>query len=236
MESKKPLNSLTEEELTRILEQTSVEDKNKIKIEEASTNDILEFISFYNLQAGTNVIPAKLIKRLYSHWSKNPVYAVNAVLTEFFPTYLAHTGKIAFLLNQDAMNISKELFNFLDKPEIKNNKSYRKHCELFLKKFDLKSGNFEVCKEVIYYLYDKWMYSKRSKEQLSLKNLSSILKVYLKFIAPHGRTIRGKFSISKSVLKHITLEEINQIEKGTLFNKNAKEKIIKKKNKQKKSS
>ena len=219
MESKTPPNNLSDTDLLDILNKTSAEEKELIKIEDSSNDDILEFISFYRIESGEHFVSHHLISKLYCNWSKTPykVSQFHKIFAFYFPRY-KNGLTWGYLLNTDTLNISKQLFNFLNKSKF-NKKSNTLNLNNFIKKFDIKPGNFRIDKENLYYLYTNWLIRSKKNIQLQIVFLG-FMKSFLKYELIEDRLY---FLIDECMFNYITKEEVNKIKKGKLV-RNEKEK------------
>jgi hypothetical protein len=223
MESKRPPNKLSDNELLDILNRTSLEDKDRIKIEDSSDNDILRFISFYEIEEGKHFVSSSLMYKLYKAWSRGMSLSsqFGHQFSQYFSKYQIGLS-YGYLLNIDKLKVSKQLFNYLN-ADSKIQKTVRKtHVANFIKKYGIKRGTFEIDLHSLYYLYDKWTYSYKKKVPLSKFVFFNVMKLFLSTnpLTGHNKTY---FLIDETILNYITREEIERIQKGALV-KYAREK------------
>lgn len=214
-------NTLTQEELLKILK----EDPSEIKEEDNQTDDILGFVSFFNLKPGKNLVPKKLIYQLYQYWSKAPISSnnfFNKFTLYFQPTGYGH--RTSFYLNLESINISKRLLKLIDKHTRIKTKSptYKRHFESFLNHYKLKAGKIWIESYILYYLYDKWTYKIKKKHPLSKEQFYNFCKLYF----PKNRITTSSvlfYQVDDIIYKIITRKEVEEIRKG-VRDKNKKEK------------
>jgi hypothetical protein len=173
-----------------------------------SNNDILLFISTYNIQSGDKSIAQKLLYRLYKSWSRNPLKS--KTFTNEMLLYFTRVGN-NLKINQDAIKLSKmaqDAFLKESRPRTKS-PTHRAHFEAFMKHYGLSRGTFWASTEILFDLYDEWCYSNKRSTQLAIKTFRSFLKLYFK-----SRRIKNRstvFSVDKSITKHISNERIENI-------------------------
>lgn len=202
--NKKPLpQNLTEEEL---LEQLNGE-----ATIETSGNEILLFISTYNIQPGKESVAVRLLYRLYKNWSKN-LMSLSSFSKEM---HLIFNGQQSRLnINQKALKLSKmaqEAFLKKNRPKTKS-PHYKAHIELFMKQCGVSKGRFWLESAILFDLYDEWCYSNNRRTQLNVNTLTSLLKIYLKYKRVKNTLI--VFAVDKSITKHISNERIENIRKS----------------------
>lgn len=207
-------NKLTEEELKALLKELPEDNKDK---QDLSKNDVLDFLSYYGLEAGSHLIPYKLIYSLYQKWSKNPLSDLSFKYQVSY--YLATNNKGSYyLINQDVLKLNKYLFNYLNGKLIqKKVVNYRPHFINFINHYNIKTGNLWLEPEVFYYLYDLWMFNKKKK--LNSVNISKLCSLH--FPTKILKDQKTYFGVDNGIL--ITKKQIQEIKEGIAF-KNGKKK------------
>lgn len=201
--SLKPITELTAEELLDLISENPKEVSN---IE--YNNDILEFISLYNIQSGENQILVPLIYELYRKWSKKPLHRnqFGMEMSKFFVSVRYGLGTTY------RINKSKEFF--LEKSIKKNanktkKKPWLKHFQNFISKYDLKSGRFYVKDIVLYNLYDRWVYKNNNKRPLNLYQFLKFCRLFFKKPAPKMIKNHEYFSLNEEINEYLTPDLIN---------------------------
>lgn len=200
--NKKLPHTLTEDELLSQLK----DEANQTTIE-AVDNDVLLFISTYNIQSGKDRVHKNILYRLYKNWSKEPVG-----VTKFgreIGLYLGSVGNWTYV-NQNAIKLSKMAQEaFLKRKKVKTRSPhYKAQVERFMKECCISKGTFWLEAEILFDLYDEWCYSNNRSTQLTVQNLSALLKLYLKYKALKTGKV---FAVNKSITKHISNERIRNI-------------------------
>ena len=175
--NKKLPHTLTEDELL-----SQLKDESHQTAIESVGNDILLFISTYNIQSGKDRVHKSILYRLYKSWSKYPVSA-----TKFgreISVYFGSAGNWTHI-NQNALKLSKMAQEaFLKRKRVKTRSPhYKSQVERFMKECDISKGTFWLEAEILFDLYDEWCYSNNRSTQLTVQNLSALLKLYLKYKA-----------------------------------------------------
>lgn len=198
---KKSITELNEAELLDLIKDES----SNIKIYEWPT-DVMEFISVYNLKSGTERITTKLLYKLYKLWSKNPVKrkTLTNTLTDLFPSDRIGESYL-ILLDKNALNIKTSTLKYLKKVNKTKHKGWVEHFNKYLHEYCIESGSFFVKDTVLYNLYDKWCFKKRSP--LGFAQFNNFCKLYFnnKFINNHDW-----FSVNPSIKKHLTEDIMNE--------------------------
>ena len=202
---KKSITDLSEKELLSILG-TDVQAKVY-----TWPNDVMEFISVYNLKSGTEEVNGQLLHKLYTTWSKDPVKrkAFTYTLMDLFPSKTFGTTAI-ILLNRSALNIKNEVYEYLQPIDKTKEKGWMEHFEKYLFYFSLKSGSFYIKDSVLYKLYSRWYGKKR--RPLGFKQFNNYCKLYFnnKLIKTHYW-----FAVDHSVKNHLDEELIKDMDSAS---------------------
>lgn len=205
MQSNKPLNSLSVEEL---LSRLDTAEDNAIT---ASEDPYVNFLSFFNIVQGEQAVRAHFLLDLYNNWSKQPVKIV-----EFKQGLerLIFRRLNYFYIDKSALNLTEAAIkHFLEKPLPKKNKRRgTDNFPLFLKALSINDGPKWVESFVLYYLYDKYAYDRRHMHTLTESHFSRLLTERFK---EKRFTSEGYLWVQVSDLSaHITREQITEIRTG----------------------
>jgi hypothetical protein len=145
-------------------------------------NDVIPFLSRFNIIPGENNVHASLIDKLYKAYSNNPVNKIQFALeiNKHLPYYTNSKGKF-FKININSINISKMLYNQLSKSSINKtkNQSHRKAFENFLKETNIQGG-IKWCEGfIIYEAYRELCRLRRKQSRFSYPVFISMLSLYL---------------------------------------------------------
>ncbi len=220
-------NSRSTEELLKDLE--SEEDVSWLDdiSEDDYKNDIISFISAYNLQQGPHKINKTVLKYLYQQWSSKPL-ALGSFYNEmakFFETQ-GNGDKSYYFVNHDAITLSKRAYELVKKRTRKPTSSpkIKQHFDAFLNKHNIKAGNVWIKSYVLYYIYDKWTYTNRKSKPLGYKSFLAMCTLYF----PKRRTAGVHiFRVDPSIYKVVSKRKIKHLEE-------AKENYVKRRRKVKK--
>ncbi len=229
MELKKLLNNLSEEELLNVL-------KEDTETYYENVNDLEKFLTFFNLTHGTQLIRKNFLYNIYYKWSKDPLS--RRVFGRIMLDYVGsrQIGPYTyFLLNQMPLELKQKSLSLL-KPKRDKTKSptYKKHFDNYLNYYGIRPGKYYLEGFVLYYLYDKWVFSTKKNRPIGYSQFVNFLRLYFdvkrKSKSVNGITDTSKvawFGITKDILKHISLIEIQQIREGRAKYHGRKEKIKK---------
>lgn len=195
------------------------------------SDHVLNFIAFYNLKPGNNLVKATVLYKLFKNWSKADVGSFNFSfrLKEIFPHQMIKDGMF-FSLDQSALNLSEAALKLLQtKPERHLLPSYKRHFESFLAKYQVTEGTYWVESYVLYYLYDKWLFEiKRKTNHLGYQSFNSLLSLYFT-VKRLNKNQSYVVRINKeNLMKHITEEHMEQIRQGYKHAKKRRQKVKKK--------
>jgi hypothetical protein len=201
----KSLTELSESELLDLIK----DEPNKIKIY-TWPNDVMEFISVYNFKSGEELIPTKLLYRLYRLWSTNPVTRkiMSNTFTDLFPSK-NNNNCMCILLNKAAINIKEDAYKYVKKTDKTKKKGYLEHFEKYLNEYCIKTGSFFIKDTVLYSISANWCYKKRNP--LGFTQFTNHCKLYLNI--PKYKIIKDHcwFSVDHSIQKHLTEEMIKEM-------------------------
>lgn len=206
-------NNLSLEELLNTAES---EDPTATPLVEYDT-DIVSFLMAFDIRQGSNAVSVKLFYNLYKKWSKNPVTKpkFDLEMANFLIRHQKGPNKF-YLVDKDAFKISETIQKFILDGTIDKTKSktYKKHFDNFLAKYQLKAGNYYIESFILYFLYDRWAYSINKKRTLSSVQFFNFCKLYFQFKRNSESRVMW-FGIEKEGLLRMTnLETITEIRKG----------------------
>lgn len=173
--SKKIITELTDEELNKLLEDSS----NSESITVFNKNDINEFISVYGIKSGTYQVSIKLLGKLYRQWSKDPIHPRTFAncLTDLFP-YIRGGDSNFLCVNKDVWKLKEVFDNYFKSQEKTKMKHYKTHFDAFINYYKLKKGSFFIKDNVLYNLYDKWTYKNKNNNPLIKSQFINFCKLY----------------------------------------------------------
>jgi len=178
-------------------------------------NDVVPFLSHYNITPGSTPVNKRLLYKLYKqHYSKDPLSSTqfHLIVGMFIVSYWNKAGGF-YRMNQDNFTVSTHIFKEYNEHRVEKTKSntYRKHFELFLKKKSISNGNkwFEG-----YYLHeiykDYCRELKLTRPKLGRDNFHKFMKLYFK----HRRISDSRamwYMVNEETTKLLTEEDKNGI-------------------------
>lgn len=155
MELKKLPSKYSDTELLSLLNLKKDDEDNTVL---EYKNDILSFLTIFNITPGDERVPMSVIKELYFNWSKSPLKG--KALSRELNKYLPNIQYKYFLLNRKAISISQEAYSLLEKrtQKITRSPNFRRHFENFLNRFKITQGDYYIEHYVLYKLYEQWSY------------------------------------------------------------------------------
>lgn len=170
-------------------------------------DDVYNFVVFYNLHPGDNIISTKAIYNLYKKWSKNPLKKQKFIgkLINYLPLQSRNNLKI----NESVININRKIFELIKSdPTVKvHNKQV--HFQNYLEKYNLTPGHNFVNINTLFHLYHKWVVYINKKGRFNKAILKKFLRIFFKEKTNHIKTWYG---INFSKLDEETMKKIIELE------------------------
>lgn len=146
--------------------------------EEQITDNILEFLSFYNIKSGDNQVKKRLLYKMFIAWNKGNSYGYKYFATKL-GLYFKNKPEYVYL-DLDAIDLTakaKEVFFKKENSKKTKSKFYKNQIEKFIKEKGLKSGKYSVNSSVLYYIYEEWALNSK-KKPIKINDFSMILSFY----------------------------------------------------------
>lgn len=187
-------SALSDEELLNLLDQNTLKvSGNTVEEFDFSLIDdeLLRFISAFNLSVGKHRVSRKQLYKLYKQWSEEPIsfYLFSTRLTH---NYLTENEHVYTFLNIEPIEIQKLLIK-KDREEGKGflNASTIKHLNAFIACYNLQDGPHAIPMHKVYRLYERYCYnhSKKRGKKLTVQFLRKLLMLTFK----HKKTKQGVF-------------------------------------------
>lgn len=222
---KRTLSDYTTEELEKALEQSPKSERSTQEYE----TDVPTFLAFYQIKPGKDLVNKRTIYKLYKCWSKDPVTITkfSEQINQFIPTHQIG-NQIFFHLNRKAIDISKEVYDYLLKHKHDRIKipAWKAHFDKYLNYYKIKSGNFFIEGYVLHNLYDKFVYETSKRFILGYEQFLNFCRLYFK----NEKLTQNKtlyFGVDKSIKEFITDDQLKQLRKRRkkLYGKKTNKKI-----------
>lgn len=221
---KKTANQADTDELLDILNNSQEDITNYTEYK----NDILTFISVFNIQNGEEKIKAYTLYSIYKVWSKEALTKTQ-FYNEFNKFFYSTSG--SYFINRNAIQLTHEAYNKFKQEKIRlKSKFWSKHFEDFLLYHSIKSESYWLESDLLYFLYDKYTHErgldKNSSTHMGKDTFSTYANIFL------------KSKVTKNGKVYLVSENVKQFfQKGQLERmKDEKAKEQKKKTKPKKSA
>lgn len=217
---KKQLINLTDDELSKLLEESSNDPKQEA---DYLLNDIPGFINTYNIKPGDIPFNTNSLYQLYFHWSQAPV--IKPTFRSFMGSMLMvaspkgkHTNY--YMINQDSLKLTITLKKLIDSrrsktPKKTKSKNHRNHFQLFLNQNTIKPGSYFIESYVLYYIYDKWQFNNKMKIRLGKNQLYAFFKLEFEFkrVASSKTLYYGVDPIFKDIFSAEVIQQARQLER-----------------------
>jgi len=235
--NKKLLHEFSEQEILNLLQNEQLLEKESESnpaaivqgLEETFHSDVVSFAAYYNISPGNSKVKVSALYVFYRAWSKSPVSKTifSVIINRMYERHGDH-----LLLNTDVFKISEHLFKILQKKKKKRRNLVirNKHIGRFINKFQLRKDDTHfVHLNILYFLYDKWCYKNKVKNQLAYDTFKNYMAI---FFTPKSNGKFWYFGVGKEVFNLFTEEQLMRLQKNDGF----QFKQIKKKNITKKQS
>lgn len=176
-------------------------------------NNIVPFLSYYNIIPGTHPVSKKLLYRLYTSHVDDPnePLSFHRAVGEYLPNYSNRSGKF-YQLNIDQFKVSQYILNLFNNTTVSKDKSntYRKHFEKFLAAKNIKDGEKWIEGFIIFEIYQDYCRDRKKKSSFSYENFHKMLKVYFK----NQRKTSNRslwFRVNEETTNYFTQEQTNEI-------------------------
>lgn len=176
------------------------------------TNDVGDFLNFFNIVAGSNKIKTKSLYSHYKDWSPSPAsyHTFLKVINKMFLVETTYNKCVLFIRN-DMVELNNEIVrNIKARKHLKRSHAYKKHIEKFIEDLDIVPGDKWVDINFIYTWYIKWRYQRKTIKLLR-RDLRGLLKFYFESKIGKSRgffKVKGEFNMERiNQLRGITSEE-----------------------------
>lgn len=204
MKLKKTPNALDTDELLSLLENTPAAEKATEEPVIEYKNNVVEFLSVFNIQPGDTKIKTNTLYSIYKVWCEEPISKVKFTIEA--GKYLA-TGKLssssAFLINQNAIKLTHYAYNkFKEEKQIDRTKSkkWMKHFEDFTLFYSITPGEFWIHSQILYFIYDKYAHERKLDYQPQSYLSEDSFNRMAKLVFKNKRTKFGRlYAISENI-------------------------------------
>lgn len=209
MSSKTPHTTSNADLLALIEDDTQDQSKTESKpSEDHKRHDLLDFLSVYNIQSGSDRVFVKKIYELYKKWSLNPIgFSSFSTKIQFLFESVRYGKGAVILINQTAIKIESELWKLIKPIDKTKYKGWKNHFDNYLKYYGIKKGGLFIKDVVLYNIYDKWTYKNHKKHPLSFKQFCNFCKLYFKSKRNQGNYW---FGVDNGIIQHLTEVLINE--------------------------
>lgn len=190
------------EDLLKIVKEpptlTSVDipDDERVLDEDPVNKDVLTFLSKFNILPGTNRVKRGLLFNIYKAWSAYPIKRKEflQICGKYFK--VAERGNV-YLINANVVKLSYDVYTtFKRKYRLVTDRRRATHFENFINYYSLKKENYWIHINILYFLYDKYLYEKKVDRPLAFKNFEHFCRTYFEL----KNTTNGKMvSVSKNI-------------------------------------
>lgn len=188
---KKAPHTLKTDELLDLLEEAEKSPEPQEQDLSQYKNDILTFLSVFDIKQGTDYIKKNTLYSIYKVWSKRPLWKKD-FLTEIDALFQSH-GTSGYKINHNAIKLTHDAYVKFKTEGVKlTSKHWTIHFQGFLEYHALETGDFWIEDDLLFFLYDKYTYitgaDSRHKGCLKKKDFYKFCDLFLnKKITKYGR-------------------------------------------------
>jgi len=143
-----------------------------------SYNDVVPFLTNYNITPGDTPVSKKLLYKLYQTYSTEPMdkLAFARQVGEF-----VEPKGMFYYLNMDNFAISKHIYMGQNKIDKTKSLTYQTHYNWFIKEINMQRGLKWLEGFVLFYIYKDFCKSRRVNPKLGYNSFHRFLKLHFQF-------------------------------------------------------
>lgn len=203
-------SQLTDEEILALLEsEDQVWDTDIAQVFDYN-DDIVPFLSNYQITPGATPVSKKLLYKLYKAYSKQPLDGLNFNLQ--LGGYLSHT-KDHYLLNIDQFAISHHIYQAEKTRDKTKSLTFQKHFMWFTREANFTTGRNWVEGFILFYIYKDFCKQRRVNPKLGYVNFHKFLKLHFQYKRLKGNRALW-FKVNDETASIFSEEEKNVIRKA----------------------
>lgn len=180
-----------------------------------SKNDVIPFLTHFQLKQGAYCVNKRVIYDLYRRWSKEPLTNISFNIEANKYLFSRQIGKNEyFLINEDSFKLERRSFQLISKKRDKR-KSPRfvQHFNNFLTECSISEGSTYIPSYGLHKVYKDWCKRIGKKPRLSYNILFQFFD--LQFKSKRVHTSKGKaFAVSENIKELISEEDIKSIQEA----------------------
>lgn len=171
-------SQLTDEEILALLDaEDQLWDEDVSQIFDYN-DDIVPFLSNYQITPGTTPVSKKLLYKLYKAYSKQPLdqHNFNIQIGKYISPDRDH-----FLLNTDQFAVSRYIYEAEKTRDKAKSLTYQKHFNWFITEAGIETGRAWLEGFILFYIYKDFCKSRRVNPKLGYVNFHKFLKLHFPY-------------------------------------------------------
>ncbi len=142
-------------------------------------NDIVSFLSFYEIKPGQDKVRFAMLFHLYKLWSKDPVS--KETFAKQLSIYMGKSERGYYSINLGTLRLTEEAFRLVNEQTVNKAKSvpWRRHYEDFLTHHSITTGKYYIESYILFMLYKEYIVT-TDRKALSYVQFNNLSKVYFK--------------------------------------------------------
>lgn len=176
-------------------------------------NNVIPFLSHYNIQPGDLTVSKKLLYELYKRYTNEPVIALtfHRIVGKFIGQYANYSGTF-YKINQDQFAITKHIFEHFKQHRVVKTKSrtYQNHFKSFLTTKNISKGSSWLQGFVLYEIYRDFCRDRHKRAKFSYRNFHDFLKENFKYKRLKGNRSLW-FAVNEETTRYFPEEKLKEI-------------------------
>lgn len=175
-------------------------------------NDIIPFLSKYEIKPGTFKVTKRLVYYLYKLYSQNAIE-----LTTFSRECLKYLDDTQgfYLINKKDIELSKEIYKLYKakKRVVEKSPHIKTHFQAFLNHYKLVPGTYYIESFVLFNLYDQFNYNNKKINLLGYKSFIKMCNLFFQRKRLTSNRVTW-YGVDKSITDVLTPERLTTMREG----------------------
>jgi hypothetical protein len=209
MENRKNESDLSIEELLKALDGGSDEPEAFI------SDPIFSFIETFGIKDGPHKVRMVLLYELFKKWNRRSKMPRNTFYTSIrkYLTVKNVSVNAKACVNKEITDLIKHLGHFKSQNIKTNHKKTQNHFNKFLEIHNIKTGDLYIEADVLYHIYDTWIYRNNIHQQLSYERFQNICELHFDTKEFTGSELLW-FGVDDSIKQHISIQAVTNWRQG----------------------
>ena len=210
MSKQKLITEHSLEELLASLDSQEMDMEIKISFD----NPILSFIQAFKIQNGIQKVSDKLLYQLFKLWNNTRIDKrnFNIQLSKYIDCEIKYSRRM-YLVDISFLNVAEICEKFIRNKKRDKTKSlkWKNHFDQFIEDTKLTEGQTWIEGDILYYIYNNWLDSKKKKTGFTFGVFMEILHIHFETTTKLTTGMIRAFKVNRTaLLNNITREEVER--------------------------